>query len=408
MNTLRIISRIVIGVLFIFSGFTKAIDPVGTGFVMAEYFKAFGLSFFEPLAVSSGVLQSAVELALGVAVLIGLRMRLSIILSMAIMVFFTFFTLGIAIYHPVSHCGCFGDAIHLTNWATFFKNLIFTPITIFLFVQRKHFVPIAPKMVEWGLMVLFGFLSILLSLYCYRHLPMIDFTGFKVGNNIPQAMIVPPEKQSQYETTFTYKKGSETKTFTIDELPDSSWTYVSAKTKLIKAGAIPAINFFDISTYGRRKYVTDSILSIKGYLLVLSVPYADRAHTGAMEKTSALLQGVPDLPMIAISGSDEAQIVDLLRAHGIEIPAYFSNAKTLYTMVRANPGLTLLYDATIVAKWSAYEVPSSATVKQLMSRDWEETATKSQIWARLSAEIFVVGLALLLALLRFIFRRIYK
>ncbi|MCL1973334.1 MAG: DoxX family protein, partial [Bacteroidetes bacterium] len=338
MKYLRAVSRIIIGLLFIFSGLTKAIDPVGTGFIMAEYFKAFGFSFLIPFSDISGALQSAVEFGLGVAVLIGLRMSLSSLLSMIVMLFFTFFTLYTAIFNPVSHCGCFGDAIRLSNMETFIKNLIFTPFAIFLYFQRKHFVPLAPKLWEWSMMFLFGAASLLLSLYCYRHLPLMEFTGFRTGNNIPEAMTIPEgAPQRQYQTTFTYQKGSETKTFTMDNLPDSDsgWSYVSYKTKLIQAGTIPEIPQFDVSTYKGNRYMTDSLLSIKGYLLVMSIPYADQAKGSALTKAVKLSQELGDLPFVVISGSLETHTSILLQAYGLDLPTYSSDPKTLYTMARA-------------------------------------------------------------------------
>jgi len=191
----------------------------------------------------------------------------------------------------------------------------------------------------------------------------------------------------------------------LDQLPDSSWTYVSHKTKLIHAGTIPEIPQFDVSTYRQNRYVTDSLLAIKGYLLALSLPYADKAKAGAIKKAALLSQEVAGIPFIVISGSGEGQTAALLQEHGLDAPAYFLDAKVLYTMVRSNPGLSLLYDATVVAKWSAFDIPSPAALKQLMGRDWEVAAAKSRIRENLTIEIMAIGLLLLFALLHSVFHR---
>ena len=398
MRFLRIFSRVIIGLLFIFSGCTKAIDPVGFGFVMTEYLKALGLDFLCPLAVTGGILMSAFEFVLGVSILVGLQLRLASIFSMFFMLFFTFFTLWIAIYNPVHHCGCFGDAVILSNWATFYKNLIFTPLTVLLFVQRKHFPPISFKIREWGAMVMFGMASVLLSLHGYRHLPLIDFTGFKVGNHIPEAMT----DKRQYETVFTYKKGAETKTFTLAHLPDSTWTYHDHKN--LVTGVAPQIVGFEISAYQENRYVTDSVLSIKGPLLVLTVPYAEKANAKAVEKADALYRQVAEntnIPMMVLSGTPE----EGTKQWGMATPVYFSDPKTLYTMVRANPGLMLWYDANVVAKWSAYDIPSYPQLARILDQDWEVVSAKSSITEHLSVEFLAVILMIVLAVCYPVFRR---
>jgi len=409
MKLLCTLSRIVIGLLFVFSGFSKAIDPVGFGFVITEYLKALGLDFFTPLALMGGVVLPAFEFLLGVSLLVGLQVRLTAFLSMLFMVFFTLFTFWTALANPVQHCGCFGDAVRLSNWETFIKNLIFTPFTLFLVWQRKRFLPVSLKIWTWGAMAMFGLVSILLSVHCYRHLPLIDFTGFKVGNHIPSAMTVPPDApQHQYETTFTYQKGSEVKVFSIDHLPDSSWTFLSAKTRLVKRGAIPEIPNFDVRTYSGR-YFTDSLLSFKGPLMILIIPYADKAQAKALEKAGTLVgQGAEPPPFIVLSGSNEEHTTSLLHEHSIDAPFYFSDPKTLYTMIRANPGLMLLYDANVVAKWSAWDIPSPTSMDNLLAQDWEIVSAKLRIAEHLSMEFFVLILIILLMILHPIVHKLHK
>ena len=408
MKYLRAISRLVIGLLFIFSGFTKGIDPVGTGFVFAEYFKAFGFSFMTPLSIPVGMLLAAFEFMLGTAVLIGLKMRLASIASMLFMIFFTLFTLGIAIFHPVRHCGCFGDAIHLSNWATFIKNVIFTPFTIVLYWQRKQFKPIAPCLWEWGTMGAMGLLSLAVSLHCLYHLPLMDFAGFKVGNNILEATKIPEGAPvREYKTTFYYEKAGKTQAFSIDNLPDASWTYVSSKTKVTKAGTLPQIPVLDISSYKDGRYLTDSLMSVQGPLLVATLPYADKGRTKGLEKLSAL-SAAGAFPLAVISGSEGGSVGQLLQTQGMDVPYYFTDAKIVYTMVRANPGLMLLYDGWVVAKWSSYDIPSARDIDKILQSDWEVAMAKGRIQSHLQTELFAILLLGALALIRVLYRRYYK
>ena len=408
MKTLRAVSRIVIGLMFLFSGFTKGIDPVGTGFVFAEYFKAFGVPFMTPLSVTVGMLMAAFEFMLGASILIGLKMRLAAIGSMLFMIFFTLFTLGLAIFNPVRHCGCFGDAIHMTNWATFVKNVITTPFTVILFWQRKQFKPLAPCLVEWGAMAATGALSLAVSLHCLYHLPLMDFAGFKVGNQILEAMKVPEgAPQREFKSTFYYEKGGKTQAFSIDDLPDESWNYVSTKTKLVRAGTLPQIPNLDISSYTDGRYLTDSLMSVPGPLLVATLPYADKGRTQGLERLSAL-HATAGLPMAVVSGSGGAAVGQLLQAHGLDIPYFFTDAKVVYTMVRANPGLMLLYDGWVVNKWSSYDIPSAREIEKILDTDWEIVMAKGRIKAHLQTEIFAVLLLGMLVLFRGLCRRYYK
>jgi len=388
------------------------IDPVGFGFVITEYLNALGLSFFSPLSLLSGALVSAFEFVLGVSLLLGLQLRLTSLFTMLFMAFFTLLTLWTALFNPVQHCGCFGDAIILSNTETFLKNLIFFPFSILLFIRRKQFAPISLNIREWSTIALFGFAALLLSLHGYRHLPLIDFTGFKVGNHIPEAMTVPDDApRNQYETIFTYQKEAKTKKFSLDNLPDSSWTYVSHKTKLIKAGAIPAIPHFDISAYSDNRYVTDSLLSIRGWVLFFTIPHVDKGHEKAFKKAGALYRQITEqsaIPFITISGSGEAATQSLLHQYGVTSPLFFSDPKSVYTMVRTNPGLMLLYDASVVAKWSNIDIPSYQALERILVQDWEIVSAKARIKEKLSVEFFALFLILLLGGLHLTFRHLSK
>ena len=175
MKAVRNFSRIIIAPVFIFSGFVKAIDPLGSAYKFSDYFEAFGLDFLSPMALVLAVMLSTTELIIGLSIIMGVLMRVTSWALLIFMSFFTLLTLLIAITNPVSDCGCFGDAIILTNWQTFWKNIVFMVPTLILFYGRKRFRPIGSIGAEWGIVTLFIVTGISLSLYTYRNLPVFDF-----------------------------------------------------------------------------------------------------------------------------------------------------------------------------------------------------------------------------------------
>ncbi|MDR2652447.1 MAG: DoxX family protein, partial [Prevotellaceae bacterium] len=188
---LRTLTRIAIGLLFIFSGYVKAIDPIGSEIKFGEYFEAFGMSALEPGALFFGILLATVELITGLCFLFGLRMKLAALGAILFMTFMTILTLVLAITNAVQDCGCFGDAIKLTNWQTFYKNLIIMPFVIYAFIERKKYRQIFENKIEWIIAISLLIASTGISIYTYRHLPFIDFMAYKAGVNIPEGMIIP-------------------------------------------------------------------------------------------------------------------------------------------------------------------------------------------------------------------------
>ena len=175
MKLLRLISRILVGIVFVFSGFVKAIDPLGSTYKFGDYFTAFGLEFLEPMAFPLAIILSGIELVLGIGLLLSYRMKVMSWLLLIFMSFFTVLTLILALTNPVSDCGCFGDALILTNWETFGKNVIILAFTLVIFIYRKQYPEIRSAMVEWSVIVAFFLGSVFLSLYCYNNLPLLDF-----------------------------------------------------------------------------------------------------------------------------------------------------------------------------------------------------------------------------------------
>lgn len=398
---MRNIARFVLGLVFVFSGFVKAIDPVGSGLIFSEYFKAFGVDFLQPLSVGFGVILSTLELLLGIIVLLDFRKLWGAWGMLLFMSFFTLLTLILAVFNPVHDCGCFGEAIKLTNWQTFFKNVALWPFVLLLFRSRHHTLPLASGWAEWPVIALFAALIVSLSLYCYRHQPLMDFMGFKVGNNIPQLL----EESRQhpeftYQTTLIYAKDGKEAAFNIDQLPDSTWTYVDSKTKEIPTGYHPKIASFSVRDLNGNQ-VEDALLQDPRTALVFTITAAK--HVQALERASALVEHARqnDLPVYVLSAVDTAQLSTALLLAGMEdVPVYYVDVKTLLSMARNSPSLLALRHGTVLAKYPWRDFPSLTQWETLLSKDPEIAAADTRIHNRLRMEIMAAGALLLIFLLR--------
>ena len=249
MKFLRNFSRLFTGIIFIFSGFVKVIDPLGSAYKFTDYFVAMHLDFLNEGALVFAILMSIAELIIGIALVFNLLPKIAAWLLLLFMAFFTPLTLWLAVADPVSDCGCFGDAIILTNWQTFYKNLVILAFTIIVFWQRKLFKPAYNLFNQWALTIAFTIASFVLTLYCLYNLPIVDFRPYHIGANIQEGMQIPEEEKENvdvYESVFIYEKNGEQKEYSETELPDSTWTFVNADHKLVKKGYEPPIHDFTI------------------------------------------------------------------------------------------------------------------------------------------------------------------
>ena len=206
MKYIRLISRVILGLVFIFSGYVKVVDPLGSAYKFADYFSAFKLGFLEFFALPLGIFLAAFELVLGIILILGYQRKIISVVVLYFMSFFTLLTFILAIFNPVSDCGCFGDALILTNWQTFFKNIVLMVFVLLLYVNRKEEEDSEFRVGEWTVMSGLLLLAICFSLWNFRHLPLIDFRPYDVGTVISEEMEVPEgAPQDQYETTLIYK-----------------------------------------------------------------------------------------------------------------------------------------------------------------------------------------------------------
>jgi len=383
MKSIAIAARILLGAMFIFSGFVKGIDPLGSTYKFIDYFTAFDMLWLHDAAFVLAVLQNIVEVVIGVALVIGLRMNETAWGTLLFMGFYTILTFILALTNPVSDCGCFGDALILTNWETFYKNLGFMVPTVIVFLYRKKYVPPFGTAGEWSLIVFASFVMFQISMHCYNHLPWIDFRPYRIGADIPQGMIIPEDAPiDEYHTTLFYEKDGEVKEFTMNDYPwnDSTWVFRDIKNVLVKQGYVPPIRDFSIiSSEGYD--MTDEVLADEGYTFLLVAHNLNKSDASGLKKAMDIanfsqIHGYNFLCLTATLMSDVEKIKSDLE---LNYEFYNTDEITLKTIIRANPGLVLLHNGTVIGKWHHNDIPNVELLKpNLLSFSIETQTTKSK------------------------------
>ncbi|MCF8381934.1 MAG: DoxX family protein [Bacteroidales bacterium] len=364
MKVISAISRILTGLVFIFSGFVKAIDPLGSTYKFIDYFNAFHVGFLESLAFPLAILLSGIELVLGISLILAYKMRITAWTTLIFMSFFTLLTFILALTNPVHDCGCFGDALILTNWQTFLKNIGLMIFTTQIFMHRNKYIQLRPALTETLVLILFFIASSGLSLYSLKHLPLIDFRPYKVGTYIPAAMSIPEgSPQNEYETTLIYREissGAEQE-FKLDNYPkdDTAWEFVDAKSVLISKGYEPEIHDFNISAPSG-KDITQDIITFEGYTFLLISYDITKASEKALIQANhffQLAQGYEEVQFFAITASSTENNNRIKKSLDLKYEFCQADEISLKTIVRANPGLVLIQNGTIMNKWSLADFP---------------------------------------------------
>jgi uncharacterized membrane protein YphA (DoxX/SURF4 family) len=357
MKLLRSISRIIIGLVFIFSGLVKAIDPLGSAYKFHDYFQAFNLGFLNKLSLPLAIILCTAEFISGFSVLTGLKQKSGILGVSILLIIFTPVTFILALTNPVSDCGCFGDAIHLTNWQTFGKNIVLSVLLIIIYTGKKQIERIFSKTTDWIIIFSVIALFVVFSLANLKYLPVIDFLPYKKGVKIAEKMVIPEGVAAdEYNTTFTYEKDGVKKDFNLNNYPanDSSWKFVDQKSILVKRGYKPPIHDF-IITSSNGEDITQNILNYPGYsVLMVSKKLSEANQTFLAEGFKlgnyCISNGI-NFYVVTASGSDE------VRSYENGLTFCSADETTLKTMVRANPGYLLLKNGTIEGKWSWANIP---------------------------------------------------
>lgn len=356
------VCRFVLAVVFIFSGFVKAIDPLGTQYKIQDYLDAFGWTgvFPEFVPFVASALLGMLEFCLGVYLFFGIRRIVAPRAVVAMMAVMTPLTFWLAWDHPVSDCGCFGDALVLTNWETFGKNVVLLAMSLVVLKWRRRLFPLATTRFDW-LIALYGFLYILcMTVYCYRHLPVFDFRPYYVGADIRQGMSIPEgEEPTEFETRFVLQKDGVEKEFTLENYPDSTWTFVDSKTVVKKQGYEPPIHDFSMMRYEDGEDITEQVLADEGYTFLLVAHQLGQANQSRMDLINELYDYCLEYgyAFYCLTSSSDEDILKWQEDTGAEYPFCLMDNITLKTMVRFNPGLMLLKKGTVVGKWSIIDIP---------------------------------------------------
>ena len=357
--------RIIVALTFIFSGFVKAIDPIGLQYKLQDYLGAIGIPGFLPdwMLLIMAVLLAAVEFCMGIFLLFAIQRRLISKLIVVFMSIMTLITVWLVVANPVKDCGCFGDALHLTNTETLVKNIILLGCSIVI-MQRPlamfRFISESNQWIVINYTIVFIFVSSGLSLY---YLPLFDFRPYRIGTNIPRGMEIPKDaEQPLFETTFIMEKGGQRKEFTLNDYPDSTWKFIDSKTVQVKEGYIPPIHDFSVADRKTGKDLTDSVLRHKGYTFLLIAPYLERADDSNFGDIDQLYEYAQtyNIPFYCLTASTAKAIQRWKDITGAEYPFCITDETTLKTIVRSNPGLLLLKDGTIINKWSHNQLPNGA------------------------------------------------
>jgi len=382
MKTIAIVARILVGLVFIFSGFVKGIDPLGSTYKFIDYFTAFNMMWMQPAAFVLAVLQNAVELVIGVALVLGLRMKETAWGVMLFMGFYTILTFILALTDPVSDCGCFGDALILTNWQTFYKNLIIILPTVVVFLYRKKYIPAYSIVGEWIWVGMITVASVAISMHCYNHLPWLDFRPYHIGANISEGMTVPEGKPAdEYHSTVMLEKDGTVKEFPVNDYPwdDSTWIYRDTKTVLVKKGYTPPIHDFSITTEEGAE-ITDEVLNDEGYTFLLVAHRLSKSDRQALREASdiAAFCNEKGHRFYGLTASPQSEIEPLKSELGLKYDFCFTDEITLKTIIRANPGLVLLHKGTVIGKWHYNDMPDGdALTSNPLSFALERQASKS-------------------------------
>ena len=368
MQKLRItavnVCRFVLAATFIFSGYVKAIDPLGTLYKLKDYATAMSLNGLLPdwALVGVAIALGALEFALGVFMLFAVRRHAVSRITLAFMTAMTVLTLWIFVADPVKDCGCFGDALKLTNGETLLKNIVLSacaalvawrPVDMARFISRSN---------QWIVRYYTVAYIVITSVYCLYTLPIFDFRPYHVGMNIKQGMEIPEgAEQPEFESTFLLKKNGETREFTLDNYPDSTWEYVDTRTVQTKKGYEPPIHDFALTSCDTGEDITEQVLTKKGYTFLLVSPrlaVADDSNFGDIDQIYEYAEenGI-DFYCVTASANDEIERWRDLT--GAEYQFCNADETTLKTMIRSNPGLMLLKDGTIIGKWSHNALPQT-------------------------------------------------
>jgi len=374
-NFALLFSRIFVGILFIFSGLIKANDPIGFSYKLQEYFDVFHLSFLADYAVAIAIILCSLEMILGTLLLLGLYGRKVALGLLLLIIFFSFLTFYSAFFHVVTSCGCFGDAIPLTPWQSFSKDLILLVFIGIIFFYRKAIQPLFTNEISQTLTLAAAIvLSLGIGICTYSFLPIIDFLPYKEGNNLPALMHAPKGAAlDEYEITYTLqnkktkeKKEVTDKIYLKNELwKDEDWEIIGdPESRLVKAGYQLPIKDLNITDAQGVEHTQELIEN--PYFNLIFVAYdLNKTNVKALEKLNELAKQATEefnIRTVLLTASSAQQVAAFDSQSKLYAETFFADAVPLKSMVRANPGILLMKNGTVVKKWHYRTLPSYDTL----------------------------------------------
>src|SRR5574344_417976 len=372
-KTVTNICRFLLSLTFIFSGFVKAVDPLGTQYKIDDYLEAMHLLGYVPdyMTLTMSVLLSAFEFTVGIMLLFAAHRHLASKLSLLMMAVMTPITLWLAISNPVSDCGCFGDAVVLTNWETFFKNLILLAAAVMIWRKPGCMPRFVSENNQWIVINYTVVFILFISGYCLYHLPLFDFRPYHIGADIKKGMEIPKgAKQPVFETTFILEKNGVRKEFSLNDYPDSTWTFIDSKTVEKEKGYVPPIHDFAIQRASDGEDVTDRVLDNPGYTFLLVAPHLENADDSNIDLINQIYEycqtnGYGFYCLTASTGKALTRWNDMT---GAEYSYWNTDETTLKTIIRSNPGLLLLKHGRVIRKWSHNDLPDEYELNGRLER----------------------------------------
>lgn len=356
------ICRALIALTFVFSGFVKAVDPIGTQYKIHDYLSAWGLDAWNAdwLTLTASIALSTAEFFIGMMLLFAIQRRVVSRLALMLMTAMTILTLWIYISDPVSDCGCFGDAITLTNGQTLAKNIVLTAAAIIMAIWPLEMARLIRKNTQWIVINYTVVFILAVSGYSLYYLPQFDFRPYHVGADIKKGMEIPEgAEQPEFVTTFILEKDGQRKEFSLEEYPDSTWTFIDSRTVQTKKGYVPPIHDFSITTVDEGEDITEEIVADKGYSLLLVSPHLEQADDIHFDEINRLYDYTKQhgYRFLCLTASTEEAIGRWKDRTGAEYQFANTDETTLKTIIRSNPGLVLLHNGSIKGKWSHNALP---------------------------------------------------
>ena len=410
MYYIRHFARLLMGVLFIFSGYVKMVDPYGFSLKIGEIFTSFGMDFMEPASMVFAFLGILAEFAIGWALLLGIQMQLT---AWGLTLFMGFFTLltfwfaygmkiieltnqlfntDIQIKQAVTDCGCFGDFIKLDNDQTFYKNIVFMALTLIILFQRKQYKPQKwYYLTQWFPMILVCGFSLFAMFDCLRHEPWHDFRPWKIGNFIAgQTYSQAPE----VDFVFQYKNNTDgsIREITMEELSaiaddslqsadlEENYTYHNRAEKIIKQGIYATIGDFTIMDLNQKNDIKNEIITSDDYTFIIFIRDVTEVTPEKFATTKKLIQELEldSIKHVVLTGSLQQETEVFNKENEVEIYFYYSDITPLKTAIRNNPGVILLKEGYVIDKWSYRDIPSIEKIKNTYP-EYEQKLEKYKI-----------------------------